>query len=154
MESSQQTYDTVQPIAEERLTFDQYVQQLPASKQSAHRLLVWLVAIGFILVVGLFIYAIYTSVTWKSAGGINVAISWQYFFLAGGLCALHDRLDRGYDRRIKIVPRVMRLCPQFSWKRAPCPREGRALWLSVRPSGLIHLAWSPPGTPLARVGSG
>lgn len=93
MESRQQTSNAVKPVAGERLSFDQYVQSLPASKQSAHRVLVWLVAIGFILVIGLFIYAIYTSVTWKSAGGLNVALSWQYFFLAGGLFALLLGID-------------------------------------------------------------
>jgi hypothetical protein len=88
METDQGSSKPVQPVAAERFSFDQYVQQLPAAKQSTHRVLVWLLAIGFILVIGLFIYAIYTSVTWKSAGGMNVALSWQYFFLAGGLFAL------------------------------------------------------------------
>ena len=93
MESSQGTSNAAKPVTGERLSFDQYVQSLPASKQSAHRVMVWLVAIGFILVIGLFIYAIYTSVTWKSAGGLNVVMSWQYFFLAGGFFALLLGID-------------------------------------------------------------
>jgi hypothetical protein len=93
MEKSQSTMDAVQPGAETRLSFDEYVQQLPDSKQSIHRVLVLLVAVGFVLLIGTFIYAIYTSVTWKSAGGINVALSWQYFFMAGGVQALLLGID-------------------------------------------------------------
>ena len=93
MESSQGTSNAVKQVAGERLSFDQYVLSLPASKHSTHRVLVWLVALSFILVIGLFIYAIYTSITWKSAGGLNVALSWQYFFLAGGLVALILGID-------------------------------------------------------------
>lgn len=93
MESRWQTSNAVQPTAGERLSFDQYVQSLPASKQSTHRVLVWLVALGFILAIGLFVYAIYTSVTWKTAGGLNVMLAWQYFFLAGTLIALLLGID-------------------------------------------------------------
>ena len=93
MESSQGNLDTVQPGVETRLSFDEYVQQLPDSKQFVHRVLVLLVAVGFVLLIGTFIYAIYTSVTWETAGGVNVALSWQYFFLAGGVLALILGID-------------------------------------------------------------
>ena len=87
MESMQHTTDSAQPSAEERLSFDQHIQQLPASKQSVHRWLVWLVAAACVLTLGVFVYAIYTSIIWKSVGGIGVVLAWMYFFLAGAVAA-------------------------------------------------------------------
>jgi len=49
MESIQQTSPPVQPDVEERLTFDQYVEQLPTSKQTFHRVIVWLIGAAFLL---------------------------------------------------------------------------------------------------------
>jgi hypothetical protein len=93
MESIQESSDTSQPGAEKRLTFDQHLQQLPASKQSIHRWLGWLVIVALVLTLGVFVYAIYTSITWKSAGGENVVVSWMYFFLAGAIAAFLLGLD-------------------------------------------------------------
>jgi hypothetical protein len=93
MDSGHQTSNAVQPAAGERFSFDQYVELLPASKQSAHRVLVWVIGVAFVLAIGLFIYAIYTSVIWKSAGGLKVVIYWQYFFLAGAFFALLLGID-------------------------------------------------------------
>ncbi len=82
MESIRQTSETVQPINEERLTFDEYVGQLPASKQTFHRVIIWFIGAAFILTVGLFVYAIYASFAWKSVGESNVVLAWMYYFLA------------------------------------------------------------------------
>ena len=69
---SQGKSNTVQTGAEKRVPFDQYLERLPASKQSTHRWLGWLVIAATVLTLGVFIYAIYTSIIWKSAGGENV----------------------------------------------------------------------------------
>lgn len=93
MNNAKQPSDPIQPAAEKRLTFDQYVQQLPESKQAIHRWLVWLVAAAFIITLGVFVYAIYTSFAWKTVGGINVVNGWMYFFLAGAVGAFLLGLD-------------------------------------------------------------
>ncbi len=92
--------ETIPPIAssddpnpERRLSFDQHVQGLPASRQTAHRWVVWLLAVAIVLTVGVFIYAIYASVNWRSVGEAAVVLAWLYFFLAGALAALVMGLD-------------------------------------------------------------
>jgi hypothetical protein len=93
METKSQMSDASQSSPEKRITFDQYVEQLPVPKQSAHRWVIWLVAAGIILTLGVFVYAIYTSITWKTAGGQNVVLSWMYFFLSGAIAAFLLGLD-------------------------------------------------------------
>jgi hypothetical protein len=86
MENIQQT----QPGAEERLTFDQYLQQLPAAKQTFHRVIVWFFAAAVIITLGLFVYAIYVSF---SLGGSQIILAWISFFLAGAVAAFLYGLD-------------------------------------------------------------
>lgn len=93
MESIQQTSETVQPSEEKRLTFDQHVQQLSVSKQSVHRWLGWLVIAAFVITLGVFGYAIYSSFTWKSVGEVNLVLAWMYFFLAGAVAVFLLGLD-------------------------------------------------------------
>ena len=93
MESIQQTSPPVQPDVEERLTFDQYVEQLPTSKQTFHRVIVWLIGAAFLLTLGMFIYAIYASFAGKTVGESNVVLAWLYFFLAGAVAAFLFGLD-------------------------------------------------------------
>jgi hypothetical protein len=93
MESLQQTSAPAQLSAEERLTFDEYVQQLPSSKQSFNRVIVWFIAAAFILTLGAFVYAIYASIMVKSVGGTNVVLAWMSFFWAGAVAAILYGLD-------------------------------------------------------------
>jgi hypothetical protein len=93
MESIQQTSPPVQPSADERLTFDQYLQQLPASKQTFHRVIVWFIAAAFIITLGVFVYALYASFMGKSLGGSHVIVAWMSFFLAGAVAAFLYGLD-------------------------------------------------------------
>jgi hypothetical protein len=88
MEDEQQVSHTTEPSGEERLTFDQYVEQLPASKRSIHRWLRWLVVVALVLALGAFVYAIYASFNAKSLGEAHVVVSWLSFFLAGALGAI------------------------------------------------------------------
>lgn len=86
MESIQQT----QPDAEERLAFDHYLQQLPGSKQTFHRVFVWIIAAAVIVTLGIFAYAIYASF---SLSGTQVVLAWMSFFLAGAIAAFLYGLD-------------------------------------------------------------
>lgn len=88
MENEQQASQTAELSGEERLTFDQYVEQLPASKRSIHRWLRWLVLVAIVLVPVALIYAIYASFNAKSLGETHVVVSWLSFFLAGALGAI------------------------------------------------------------------
>lgn len=85
--------DTAPTGAETALTFDQHVQQLPVSRQAAHRWLIWLVVASLVVVVGLLAYAIYTSVTWAAGGGIRVLMAWMFFLLAGAAVAILMGID-------------------------------------------------------------
>lgn len=82
-----------QPKQETQLSFDQFVKQISAAKQSAHRWVAWLTAVALILAVDVFIYAIYTSITWKSSVGANVILAWIYSFIAGSFAAFLIGLD-------------------------------------------------------------
>lgn len=93
MESVQQAPAPVQPDVEERLTFDQYVGQLPNSKQTFHRVMVWLFAAAFLLTLGVLIYAIYASFALQTVGESNVVLAWLFFFLAGAVAAFLFGLD-------------------------------------------------------------
>jgi hypothetical protein len=93
MESIQQTSQPVQPDVEERLTFDQYVDQLPASKRTFHRVMVWIFAAAFLLTLGVLIYAIYASFAGNMVGESNVVLAWLFFFLAGAVAAFLFGLD-------------------------------------------------------------
>jgi hypothetical protein len=86
MESIQQT----QPGAGKRQTFDHYLQQLPGSKQTFHRIFVWFFAAAVIITLGIFAYAIYASF---SLGGSQVILAWMSFFLAGAVAAFLYGLD-------------------------------------------------------------
>lgn len=93
MENIQQPSDTGQQVEEKQLTFDEYVGQLPASKQSTHRWMRWLIAATFILTLGVFIYAIYASFKVKSFGEANVVLAWMFFFLASAIAVFLLGLD-------------------------------------------------------------
>ncbi|UCF27042.1 MAG: hypothetical protein JSW42_10375 [Chloroflexota bacterium] len=93
MESIQQTSTSVEQDAGERLTFDQYLQQLPAPKQTFHRVIVWFFAAAFLITLGVFIYAIYASFMAQSLGGSHVVVAWMSFFLAGAVAAFLYGLD-------------------------------------------------------------
>lgn len=93
MSSVHATPDVTAEGEKKRLTFDQYLEQQSPSKLTAHRWLGWLVITAIVLTLGVFIYAIYSSITWQSTGGDNVVIAWMYFFLAGGLAAFLMGLD-------------------------------------------------------------
>jgi hypothetical protein len=88
MDNTQQTPASAGPGAEGRLTYDEHVQQIPASRQTAHRWLVRLVVVAIAVVLGLFVYAIYASFAWKSVGEANVVLAWLYFILAAATAAL------------------------------------------------------------------
>lgn len=89
MESIQQT----QPGLGKRQTFDHYLQQLPGSKQTFHRVFVWFFAAAVIITLGVFIYAIYASIMVNSLGGSHVVLAWMSFFLAGAVAAFLYGLD-------------------------------------------------------------
>ncbi len=93
MESIQPTSPPVQPGAEERLTFDEYVGQLPSSKQRNHRIITWLLVAAIIITLGVFGYAIYASVVAQSAGGSHVVLAWLSFLWAGSVAAFLYGLD-------------------------------------------------------------
>ena len=93
METNQQQSEPLMTAAEERLSFDEYVGQLPASKQSTHRWMAYLIIAGILLGIGTLIFAIYTSVTWKTAGGSSVIMAWQYFFLAACVTVILMGID-------------------------------------------------------------
>ncbi len=93
MESMRDPTDSPQPQVERKQTFDRYVQQLPEHKQSTHRILVWFVAAAIMITLVIFVYALYRSFTWESAGGLNVVLAWMYFFLAGSVAAFLLGLD-------------------------------------------------------------
>lgn len=93
MESIQQTSTSVEQDAGERLTFDQYLQQLPAPKQTFHRVIVWFIAAAAIITLGVFVYAIYASFMAQSLGGSHVVLAWMSFFLAGAAAAFLYGLD-------------------------------------------------------------
>jgi len=93
MESRQEISNTVQSGGEERLTFDEYLEQLPSSKQATHRWLGWLIIVVIVITVGVFAYAIYASFAWQTVGGEKVILAWLYFFLVGALAAFTLGLD-------------------------------------------------------------
>ena len=93
MESIQQTSPPVQPGAEERLTFDEYVRQLPSSKQNIHRIIAWLMIAAIIITLGVFGYAIYASFMAQSVGGSHVVLAWLSFIWAGAVAAFLYGLD-------------------------------------------------------------
>lgn len=93
MNNKQQMTDSMPAIEETKLTFDEHLQQLPASKQSIHKWLIGFAAAAIIITLGVFVYAIYTSIMWKTAGGTNVVLAWMYFFLAGAVAVFLLGLD-------------------------------------------------------------
>lgn len=93
MDSTQQAPSTKQPSPENRPAFDEHVGHLAASRQTAHRWLVRLVVVAFVLALVAFLYALYASFNSKSVGEAMVVSAWLYFFLAGALGALLLGLD-------------------------------------------------------------
>ena len=69
----------------ETMTFDHYVSQLSDSKQTIHRILGPLVLVSMVLIVGAFIYALYTSFRGNVVGEAQVVVAWMIFLLADGL---------------------------------------------------------------------
>ncbi|NIV38229.1 MAG: hypothetical protein GWN58_55075, partial [Anaerolineae bacterium] len=56
---------------------DRYIEKQPASIQTAHKLMLVLEGVCAILYIGLFIVAIYVSVTWKTHGELAVPRWWM-----------------------------------------------------------------------------
>jgi hypothetical protein len=91
---------TVQPEAttvnsrqEANAQLDEYVKQQPKSVQTAHEVLSVLMAVGFILVIGLFIVALYVSFTWKAHGELAVPRWWMAWGVTVGLWLVVFGLD-------------------------------------------------------------
>jgi hypothetical protein len=91
---------TVQPEAttvdsrqEANAQLDEYVKQQPKSVQTAHTVLSVLMAVGFILVIGLFIVALYVSFTWKAYGELAVPRWWMAWGVTVGLWLVVFGLD-------------------------------------------------------------
>jgi hypothetical protein len=93
MESIQQTSPPVETGAEKRLTFDEYIGQLPSSKQTFHRIIAWFIIAAIIITLGVFGYAIYASIMVKTVGGSHVVIAWLSFLWAGAVAAFLYGLD-------------------------------------------------------------
>ena len=93
MESIQQTSPPVETGAEKRLTFDEYIGQLPSSKQTFHRIIAWFIIAAIIITLGVFGYAIYASFVTQSVGGSHVVLAWLSFLWAGAVAAFLYGLD-------------------------------------------------------------
>ena len=93
MDNTEMAPPSVHPDGEKRLAFDEHVRQLPDSKQKAHRWLIGLVVVAFVLLLGVSVYALYASFNWKSVGEENVVIAWLLFLLAWGAVALVLGID-------------------------------------------------------------
>ena len=64
---------------------DRYIEQQPRSIQIAHTLMLVLEGVALILYIGLFILAIYVSVTWKTHGELAVPRWWMASQVSVGL---------------------------------------------------------------------
>lgn len=91
---------TVQPEAtladsrqEANARLAEYVEQQPKSVQTAHTVLSVLMAVGVVLVIGLFIVALYVSFTWKSYGELAVPRWWMAWGVSVGLWLVVFGLD-------------------------------------------------------------
>jgi hypothetical protein len=63
----------------------QHVEQQPASVQTVHKVMLALEAVVAILYIGLFIAAIYVSVTWQTHGELAVPRWWMFSMVSVGL---------------------------------------------------------------------
>jgi biotin transporter BioY len=91
---------TVQPEAttvdsrqEANAQLAEYVEQQPKSVQTAHTVLSVLLAVGVVLVIGLFIVALYVSFTWKAYGELAVPRWWMAWGVSVGLWLVVFGLD-------------------------------------------------------------
>ena len=77
-----------------------HMEQQPASVQTAHRLMLALEGICAILYLGLFVLAIYVSVTWNTHGELAVARWWMASQVCAGLLlvivGLHTLVVKAY----------------------------------------------------------
>ena len=71
----------------------EYVEQQPKSIQTAHIVLSVLLAVGVVLVIGLFIVALYVSFTWKAYGELAVPRWWMAWGVSVGLWLVVYGLD-------------------------------------------------------------
>ena len=71
----------------------EYVEQQPKSIQTAHTVLSVLLAVGFVLAIGLFIVALYVSFTWKAYGELAVPRWWMAWGVTVGLWIVVFGLD-------------------------------------------------------------
>jgi hypothetical protein len=93
METPEQAANGSTPVGVERVSFDEYMQTLPASRRSAHRWLGWVLLVAFVGLAALLAYAVYASIAWKSVGGLTVMTSWLYFALGGAVVAILLGID-------------------------------------------------------------
>ena len=79
---------------------DRYMKQQPGSIQTAHKLMLALEGVAAILYIGLFILAIYVSVTWKTHGEMAVPRWWMASQVCAGLllviAGLHTLVVKAY----------------------------------------------------------
>jgi hypothetical protein len=71
----------------------EYVEQQPKSIQTAHTVLSVLLAVGFVLAIGLLIVALYVSFTWKAYGELAVPRWWMAWGVTVGLWIVVFGLD-------------------------------------------------------------
>ena len=81
--SVQQEVQMVESREETESQLARHLEQQPASIQTIHKVMLVLEAIGVVLAVGLFILAVYVSITWKTHGELAVPRWW----MASQLCA-------------------------------------------------------------------
>lgn len=98
--SVQQEAKVVESREETGSQLARHLEQQPASIQTAHKLMLALEAVGVILYVGLFILAVYVSVTWKTYGELAVPRWWMASQVCAALLAmtvgLHTLIVKAY----------------------------------------------------------
>jgi hypothetical protein len=83
--SVQQQTEVVESREGTQSQLARHVGQQPASIQASHRLMLALEAVAAILYIGLFVWAIYVSVTWKTYGELAVPRWWMASQVCAGL---------------------------------------------------------------------
>lgn len=80
---------------------DRYIEQQPRSIRIAHTLMLVLEGVALILYIGLFVLAIYVSVTWKTHGELAVPRWWMASQVCVGLLlvivSLHTLVVKAYS---------------------------------------------------------
>lgn len=89
----QQEATTVDSRQEANARLAEYVEQQPKSIQTVHTVLSVLLAVGFVLAIGLFIVALYVSFTWKAYGELAVPRWWMAWGVTVGLWIVVFGLD-------------------------------------------------------------